>query len=126
MQQDDAATWLVGQTEDALSIEDDDLDRHDCMLPLVHLIEKAAVLFQASHSSTDAQMPEWMKRMHTAVESSQAPRNVRLFLVKAVLHVERRHAEREATVQQHAQSPGWSQVSPCCQTAASRLLHGVQ
>jgi len=38
------------------------------------------------------------------VESSQVPKIVRLFLVKAVLHVERRHAEREAARQQQAQS----------------------
>ena len=100
----------MGQSEDSLSVEDDELDRHDCMLPLVHLVEKAAALFQASHSSSAVQMPEWMKRMHTAVESSQAARVVRLFLVKVVLHVERRHAEREAAAQQQAASPALSQV----------------
>ena len=36
----------MGQPEDSLSIEDDELDRHDCMLPLIHLVEKAAALFQ--------------------------------------------------------------------------------
>ena len=36
----------MSQPEDSLSIEDDELDRHDCMLPLIHLVEKAAALFQ--------------------------------------------------------------------------------
>ena len=45
--QDDAANAsLMSQPEDSLSVEDDELDRHDCMLPLVHLVEKAAALFQ--------------------------------------------------------------------------------
>ena len=79
------------------------------MLPLVQLLEKAAALFQSTHTSSSAsQMPEWMKRMHTAVESSQVPKAVRVFLVKAVLHVERRHADRQAAVQQQAApSPGF-------------------
>ena len=36
----------MGQPEDSLSVEDDELDRHHCMLPLIHLVEKAAALFQ--------------------------------------------------------------------------------
>lgn len=81
------------------------------MLPLVRLIEKAAALFHTIHTSSNPQMPKWMKCMHAAVESSLVPRLVRLFLVKAVLHVERRHAESEAAEQQQVQSPGVSQVS---------------
>ncbi|KAL3135934.1 hypothetical protein ABBQ32_006979 [Trebouxia sp. C0010 RCD-2024] len=95
--QDDAATsLLMGQAEDSLSVEDDELDRHASMLPLIHLVEKAAALFSASHTGggSASGMPEWMKRMHAAVESSQVTRAVRLFLVKVVVHVERRHAER--------------------------------
>lgn len=47
MLQDEAAdALLMGQPEDSLSVEDDDLDRHDCMMPLIHLVEKAAALFQ--------------------------------------------------------------------------------
>ena len=47
MLQDDAASaMLMGQPGDSLSVEDDELDRHDCMLPLIHLVEKAAALFQ--------------------------------------------------------------------------------
>ena len=102
-QQDDTNTWLLDQPEDSLSVEDDELDRHECMLPLVHLIERAAALFPPSHNN--AQMLDWMARMHVGVESSQVPKIVRLFLVKALLHVERRHSEREAATQQQAQSP---------------------
>ena len=113
------STWLVGQTEDSLGVEEDELDRHVCMLPLVHLVEKAAALFQASHSSSTAQMPEWMKRMHAAVDSSQAPQYVRLFLVKAVLHVERRHSDRAAAAQQQQTgSPGLPQVRMCSHPVA--------
>ena len=36
----------MAQPKDSLSVEDDELDRHDCMLPLIHLVEKAAALFQ--------------------------------------------------------------------------------
>lgn len=50
-------------------------------------------------------MPEWMKRMHAAVEGGQVGRAVRLFLVKLVVHVERRHAERGAAGQHAANSP---------------------
>ena len=119
--QDEADTWLASQPEDALSVEDDELDRHTCMLPLVQLLEKAAALFQSAHTiSSTAPMPEWMRRMHTAVESSSVPKTVRLFLVKAVLHVERRHADRQAAVQQQqATSPGSSQVTH----ASAAVLH---
>ena len=57
-------------------------------------------------------MPEWMKRMHTAVESSQVGKAVRLFLVKVVVHVERRHAERGAAGQQGGNSPTSPAVPP--------------
>ncbi len=79
------------------------------MLPLVHLIERAAALFSPFHNNT--QMLDWMARMHVGVESSQVPKIVRLFLVKAVLHVERRHAEREAATQQQPRS-----LSQVCMT----------
>lgn len=94
--QDQAATpQEAGQEEDSLSIIDDELDSHDCMLPLIHLVEKAAALFQASHKQPGGAMPEWMKRMHDAVASGDVPKYGRLFLVKVVLHVDRRHAERQ-------------------------------
>ena len=72
------------------------------------------VVLQASHTGGGSAMPEWMKRMHAVVEASQARRAVRLFLVKVVVHVERRHAEREAAGQQAANSPGPAspQVTP--------------
>lgn len=35
---------LVGQSEDSLSVEDDELDGHAAMMPLIHLVEKAAAL----------------------------------------------------------------------------------
>lgn len=85
----------AGEEEDSLSVMDDELDSHDCMLPLVHLIEKAAALFEASHAHPGGMMPEWMKRMHDAVGSGEVPSYARLFLVKVVLHVDRRHAERQ-------------------------------
>ena len=51
--QDEAANaLLMGQAEDSLSVEDDELDRHDCMLPLIHLVEKAAALFQVHPAKT--------------------------------------------------------------------------
>lgn len=109
--QDDTNTWLLDQPEDSLSVEDDDLDRHDCMLPLVHFIERAAALFPPSHNN--AQMLDWMARMHVGVDSSQVPKIVRLFLVKAVLHVERRHSERESARQQQAQSLSQVCVTVC-------------
>lgn len=102
------------------------------MLPLVRLIEKAAALFHTTHTSSNTQMPKWMKCMHAAVESSQVPRLVRLFLVKAVLHVERRHAESEAAGQQQVQSPGlsqvpshWSQVRQPCMLVCTPACDGT-
>ena len=71
-------------------------------------------LLQASHSSSSAVMPEWMKRMHTAVECNQVSKPVRLFLVKVVLHVERRHAERASVGQQAGNSPASPQLQQSC------------
>ena len=103
------------EEEDSLAVVDDELDSHDCMLPLIHLVEKAARLFQASHAQHGAAMPEWMQRMHDAVCNGAVPRCARLFLVKAVLHVDRRHADRQTAAQQQATatSPGSTQVGAC-------------
>ena len=95
MQDESSPALEAGEEEDSLSVIDDELDSHDCMLPLIHLIEKAAALFQSSHTQSGGAMPEWMKRMHDAVAGGEVPRYARLFLVKVVLHVDRRHAERQ-------------------------------
>lgn len=73
------------------------------------------VVPQASHTGggSGSGMPEWMKRMHAAVESSQVSKAVRLFLVKVVVHVERRHAERgQGTRPGQQASTGPSPASP--------------
>ena len=41
-------------------------------------------------------MPAWMSLLHGSMASSDAPLYARLFLVKAVLHVEARHTARMA------------------------------
>ena len=78
------------------------------------LVSDLNVVLQASHTGGSSGMPEWMKRMNVVVEASGARKAVRLFLVKVVVHVERRHAEREAAGQQATNSPGPAspQVSP--------------
>ena len=85
---------------DSLSVEDDWLDQHEVMLPLIQLIEKLA----AKQPGSPGSMPSWMEHLHRAVASAAGissvdqdpmPRLVRLFLVKAVVHVDRRHTERQ-------------------------------
>lgn len=72
-------------------------------------------------------MPEWMKRMHAAVESSQAGRAVRLFLVKVVVHVERRHAERGQGTSPSPASPqvALGRLHTSCPSARLALAPGV-
>lgn len=47
-------------------------------------------------------MPAWMALLHSAVSNPSVPPYIRLFLTKAVLHVDKRHvarAEAEASLQ---------------------------
>jgi hypothetical protein len=39
-------------------------------------------------------MPAWMALLHGAVSDASVPHYVRLFLTKAVLHVDKRHVAR--------------------------------
>ena len=41
-------------------------------------------------------MPGWMHSLHSIAGSSSTPAYLRLFLVKMVIHVDRRHADRVA------------------------------
>ena len=41
-------------------------------------------------------MPAWMASLHAALSLEATPLYARLFLVKAVLHVDRRHSDRKA------------------------------
>lgn len=41
-------------------------------------------------------MPAWMSLLHGSMASQDTPQYARLFLVKAVLHVEARHTARMA------------------------------
>ena len=89
---------LPAATGDSLSVEDDWLDQHEVMLPLIQLIEKLA----AKQPGSPGSMPSWMEHLHRTVaavvndvDQNAVPRIVRLFLVKAVVHVDRRHAERQ-------------------------------
>ena len=42
-------------------------------------------------------MPAWMASLHAALCAEATPLYARLFLVKVVLHVDRRHTDRAAT-----------------------------
>lgn len=48
-------------------------------------------------------MPAWMSLLHGSVASQDTPQYARLFLVKAVLHVEARHAARMAAAGEQEQ-----------------------
>ena len=45
-------------------------------------------------------MPAWMTLLHGSIASDATPLYARLFLVKAVLHVEARHTARMAAAQE--------------------------
>lgn len=42
-------------------------------------------------------MPAWMALLHSAVSDTSVPQYIRLFLTKAVLHVDKRHVARTDT-----------------------------
>lgn len=48
-------------------------------------------------------MPAWMSLLHGSVASKDTPQYARLFLVKAVLHVEARHTARADAASQQEQ-----------------------
>ena len=103
---------LPAAARDSLSVEDDWLDQHEVMLPLIQLIEKLA----AKQPGTPGNMSSWMEHLHRTmasgagvdgVDQQAVPRLVRLFLVKAVVHVDRRHAERQQTEAQQVCCINW-------------------
>ena len=51
-------------------------------------------------------MPAWMALLHASVASRETPQYARLFLVKAVLHVEARHIARAAAEQSEVGAHG--------------------
>ncbi|KAK9829312.1 hypothetical protein WJX72_005143 [[Myrmecia] bisecta] len=105
--QDELQTDLVvSGADDALLAEDDELDRHPCMLALVRLVEKAAQMGQAGMSN----MPAWMSLLFDAVESDRTPLYIRLFLTKMVVHVDRRHQETLAAARDAAIAAGQKPV----------------
>ncbi|KAK9826371.1 hypothetical protein WJX81_003941, partial [Elliptochloris bilobata] len=99
---------VASAVEDALATQDDELDRHPAMLPLVRFIEKAASLPAGVKAE---RMPEWMAHLHRAVQSPEVPRYARLFLIKALLHVDRRHLDRVSAEQALAERSGNPGVS---------------
>ena len=103
---------LPAAASDSLSVEDDWLDQHEVMLPLIQLIEKLA----AKQLGTPGSMPSWMEHLHrtmasaagvNGVDQQAVPRLVRLFLVKAVVHVDRRHVERQQAEAQQVCCISW-------------------
>ena len=58
-------------------------------------------------------MPAWMSLLHASMASRDTPQYARLFLVKAVLHVEARHTARMAA------AGGQEQVTHPCYTLTS-------
>lgn len=61
-------------------------------------------------------MPGWMKHLHGLLCSTATPVLTRLFIARLVVHVDRRHQERQAA----------EQVGMCaCGTGNGRLLHSI-
>ena len=44
-----------------------------------------------------AEMPDWMQTLHSIAGSAKTPAYLRLFLIKLVIHVDRRHADHAAS-----------------------------
>ncbi len=114
-----AGLELPAAAGDSLSVEDDWLDQHQVMLPLVQLIEKLA----AKQPGKPGSMPSWMEHLHRTVASAgvgsgadqeAVPRVVRLFLVKAVVHVDRRHVERQQAEAQQVCCTSWLCYQQAC------------
>ncbi|GAX74142.1 hypothetical protein CEUSTIGMA_g1591.t1 [Chlamydomonas eustigma] len=72
---------------------DDDLDRHPCMVPLVLMLERANGL-ECHPADQGAPLPEWAVSLLRALsaDDQSSPRYVKVFLSKAILHVEARMA----------------------------------
>ena len=71
-------------------------------LCLVRCMYRRAWVKGAEPAGTEA-MPSWMSLLHGSVASQDTPQYARLFLVKAVLHVEARHTARLAAAGEHEQ-----------------------
>lgn len=57
------------------------------------------------------EMPTWMQGLHTILGNAETPHYLRLFLIKVIIHVDRRHADRAA-----------SQATVCAPAAHGRPL----
>ena len=69
--------------------------------------ERVVQLHQERHSmccgADAAAMPAWMSLLHGSIAADATPLYARLFLVKAVLHVEARHTARMAAAAEPAE-----------------------
>eukprot|EP00884_Botryococcus_braunii_P014588 jgi/Botrbrau1/2312/Bobra.39_1s0001.1 len=89
-QEGDLDEGTPDDVDDDLPTNDDELDRHPVMLPLVRLVERAADV--EPPPAQGGEMPGWMRRLHDAVSSEDVPNYVRQFLVRMILHVDKRAA----------------------------------
>ncbi|KAK9867398.1 hypothetical protein WJX84_001490 [Apatococcus fuscideae] len=79
---------------DMLPTNEDVLDAEPAMLAVVQLVERAAELFEGGGGN---EMPTWMQGLHTILGNAETPHYLRLFLIKVIIHVDRRHADRAAS-----------------------------
>ena len=69
----------------SLTLHDDDLNRHECMLQICGLLTNI-LNTQKSRPSINDKLPEWMSQFRKSMSSKNT--NVQLFLLKIILNVE--------------------------------------
>ncbi|KAK3257047.1 hypothetical protein CYMTET_33851 [Cymbomonas tetramitiformis] len=104
---------------EVLGVLEDDFDRNPCMPRLVQLIEHMAEMGVSSWGHAElppGAVPAWMQMLARALEDRATPSAARLFLAKALLHVQARAAaRREASTGDNADitedaDDGWVRV----------------
>ncbi|XP_069690626.1 DNA-dependent protein kinase catalytic subunit-like isoform X3 [Periplaneta americana] len=76
-----------------VSLELDDLNKHECMATLCGLIQHMVdegISPAPPSDNKDAPPPAWLESLRKCLNDSSRPRNIRLFLLKLLLNVESR------------------------------------
>nr|QOY44576.1 DNA-dependent protein kinase catalytic subunit [Alvinella pompejana] len=76
---------------DYVEIEMDELNKHECMAPLIGLLKHMArnnITPSVTKGETPASLPTWMSNIKNKLQCPSTSRNTRLFLVKLIINTE--------------------------------------
>ncbi|XP_054250756.1 DNA-dependent protein kinase catalytic subunit [Indicator indicator] len=76
---------------DEMELEMDELNQHECMAPMTTLIkhmQRNQITPKVEEGTVPADLPLWMKFLHSKLGNPSVPLNIRLFIAKLIVNTE--------------------------------------